>query len=47
MITNLTRLYAARPDTAWGRARLAEQQAEVMDADALLMLAETTLLAPP
>jgi len=43
---NLARLYAARPDTAWGRARLAEHQAEVMDADALLGLAETTLLAP-
>ncbi|MFZ1468664.1 MAG: TIGR01620 family protein [Paracoccaceae bacterium] len=46
VVANLTRLYAARPDTAWGRARLAERQAEVMDADALVMLAETTLLAP-
>jgi putative membrane protein len=46
VITNLTRLYAARPDTAWGRARLTEQQSEIMDADALLMLAETTLLSP-
>lgn len=43
---NLARLYAARPDTAWGRARLAERGPEVMDADALLALAETTLLAP-
>ena len=43
---NLARLYAARPDTAWGRARLAEHEAEVMDPDALLGLAETTLLAP-
>jgi putative membrane protein len=43
---NLARLYASRPDTAWGRARLAEHEAEVMDADALLALAETTLLAP-
>lgn len=43
---NLARLYAARADTAWGRARLAEHEAEVMDADALLGLAETTLLAP-
>ncbi|MDM7933067.1 YcjF family protein [Tabrizicola sp.] len=40
----LTRLYAARPDTAWGRARLAERQAEVLDADALLSLAERELL---
>ena len=43
---NLARLYASRPDTAWGRARLAEHEAGVMDADALLGLAETTLLAP-
>lgn len=43
---NLVRLYASRPDTAWGRARLAEHEAEVMDPDALLGLAETTLLAP-
>ena len=46
VVGNLTRLYAARPDTAWGRARLAETQADVMDADALVMLAESTLLAP-
>lgn len=46
VVGNLTRLYAARPDTAWGRARLAEREAEVMDADALVALAETTLLAP-
>ena len=43
---NLARLYASRPDTAWGRARLAEHEAEVMDPDALLTLAETNLLAP-
>ncbi|MDQ2064755.1 TIGR01620 family protein [Xinfangfangia sp. CPCC 101601] len=43
---NLARLYAKRPDTAWGRARLAEHEADVMDADALLALAESTLLAP-
>ncbi len=46
VVGNLTRLYAARPETAWGRARLAEREAEVMDADALVALAETTLLAP-
>ena len=40
----LTRLYAARGDTAWGRARLAEREAEVLDADALLSLAERELL---
>jgi putative membrane protein len=42
----MTRLYAARGDTAWGRARLAEREAEVMDADALLALAEREILAP-
>lgn len=39
-------LYGARSDTAWGRARLAEREAEVMDADALLDLAERELLSP-
>ncbi|MES2665884.1 MAG: TIGR01620 family protein [Pseudomonadota bacterium] len=42
----LVRLYAAREANAWGRARLAERQAEVFDADALLALAEVELLAP-
>lgn len=42
----LNRLYASRSDTAWGRSRLAERQAEVLDADALLSLAESELLAP-
>lgn len=43
---NLTQFYANRPDTAWGRARLAEHEAEVLDADALVALAESRLLAP-
>jgi putative membrane protein len=42
----LVRLYDTRGETAWGRARLAEREAEVMDADALLALAERELLAP-
>ncbi len=42
--SGLVSLYAARGDTAWGRARLAEREAEVMDADALLALAERELL---
>ena len=42
----LNRLYASRSETAWGRSRLAERQAEVLDADALLSLAESELLAP-
>jgi putative membrane protein len=44
VVSGLTGLYAARGDTAWGRARLADREAEVMDADALLALAERELL---
>lgn len=44
VVAGLVSLYAARADTAWGRARLAEREAEVMDADALLSLAERELL---
>ena len=44
VVTGLTGLYSARRDTAWGRARLAEREADVMDADALLALAERELL---
>ena len=39
-------LYSGRADTAWGHRRLAERQGEVMDADALLSLTETELMAP-
>ena len=46
VVARLDRLYAGREDAVWGRARLKEQGAEVLDADALLGLAETTLLAP-
>lgn len=46
VVLALTGLYAARAETAWGRARLAEREGEVMDADALLSLAERELLAP-
>jgi putative membrane protein len=46
VVADLTRLYGSRPDTAWGRARLAEREAEVMDADALLVLAERELMEP-
>jgi putative membrane protein len=42
----LTALYRPRPEIAWGLARLKDQQAEVFDADALLNLAETELMAP-
>ncbi len=46
VVQAITRLYAARGDTAWGRARLAEREVDVMDADALLALAEREVLAP-
>jgi putative membrane protein len=46
VVENLVRLYATRADTAWGRASLAEREADVMDADALISLAESNLLAP-
>lgn len=45
VVSGLTGLYGARPDTAWGRARLADREGEVMDADALLALAERELLS--
>ncbi|MFQ6553901.1 YcjF family protein [Aestuariibius insulae] len=46
VLDDLERLYAARPDLGWGRERLAERRADPLDADALLSLAETTLLEP-
>lgn len=46
VITQLDRLYAGRDDTRWGRERLAEQKGDILDADGLLGLAETTVLAP-
>lgn len=42
----LLSLYANRSETAWGRARLEEQQPDVFDADALLNLVEVELLTP-
>ena len=42
----LTGLYSARADLAWGRAKLAERRGDVLDADGLLALAETDLMAP-
>lgn len=46
VIGQLVGLYKGRDDVAWGRSRLAEQQGEILDADGLLGLAETTLLDP-
>jgi putative membrane protein len=42
----LKRLYAGRPDLAWGLARLAEHEHDIMDARELLRLTERTLVAP-
>lgn len=42
----LMTLYAARPDTEWGRANFVERRADVFDADGLLALAEAELIAP-
>ncbi|MCB2116861.1 MAG: TIGR01620 family protein [Rhodobacteraceae bacterium] len=46
VVDGLLGLYAAREDTAWGRARIAERRGDVFDADALLHLAETELMTP-
>lgn len=46
VLEQLGRLYRGREDVAWGRDRLAERKDEVIDADALLGLAEAELLAP-
>lgn len=46
VVAALDRLYAARDDTAWGRAELTERQGDILDADGLLGLAETSLIVP-
>lgn len=46
VVQDLRRLYAGRPDQSWALARLDERADEVMDADGLLNLAETELMAP-
>ncbi|WP_299207511.1 TIGR01620 family protein [uncultured Tateyamaria sp.] len=46
VVDRLDGLYRARPDTEWGRARLAELRGDQMDATGLLKLAEDTLVAP-
>ncbi|MFL4470447.1 YcjF family protein [Tateyamaria armeniaca] len=42
----LVALYKTRPDTEWGRSRLAELRGDQMDASGLMALAEDTLLSP-
>jgi len=46
VIDRIDTLYAGRDDTAWGRAQVKERKGEVLDADALLGLTETSILAP-
>ncbi|WP_299623788.1 YcjF family protein [uncultured Tateyamaria sp.] len=42
----LDSMYAARPETQWGRTRLAELRGDQMDAAGLLALAEVELITP-
>ena len=46
VLDQLNRLFRSREDTAWGRDRMAARRTELVDADALLGLAEAELLAP-
>ncbi len=46
VLHRLEALYMTREPMAWARARLAERQAEVLDADALMRLAEVELILP-
>lgn len=46
VVDRLVALYRARPDTEWGRTRLAELRGDQMDAPGLLVLADDTLLTP-
>ena len=45
VITALDRLYTARSDMRWARARLTEMAPDQLDSEGLLALAESTLLA--
>lgn len=45
-LDRLKRLQSGRPELAWGRARLAEHEGDIMDARELLTLAERELVAP-
>lgn len=45
-LSRIEALYRGRPALSWGLARLDERKAEVMDADALLRLAEVELMTP-
>ncbi|WP_328803808.1 YcjF family protein [Paracoccus xiamenensis] len=45
VVKRLDAIYASRPQAQWGRAELAERSGDVFDAQTLLTLAETQLLA--
>ena len=44
--TAIEKLYKDREDAQWGLSRMRDQQAEILDADGLIGLAETTVLTP-
>ena len=46
VVKRLDAIYAERPQAQWGRAALAERSGDAFDAQTLLTLAETQLLAP-
>ena len=46
VVRRLDAIYAERPQAQWGRANLAERSGDAFDAETLLTLAETQLLAP-
>jgi putative membrane protein len=46
VVSRLKHLYRGRKDLAWGLARLAEHEADIMSAAELLRLSERTLVAP-
>lgn len=46
VLRDLGRLYDGRGELRWGLAKVAEREADVMDADALIRLAEQEVMAP-
>ena len=46
VVGSVESLYRDRPDASWGLAELNSRKADMIDADALLGLTETTVLAP-
>jgi putative membrane protein len=46
VLRDLARLYDGRGEMRWGLSRVKEREADVMDADALIRMAEQELMAP-